>query len=335
MPYEIPQNLKYQEKIAFGLGFSQLGWLTAFGIVAATIWLKTPLPIEAKALGGILICSVGAGFAFFGFTEHIKTLKSYTKSIRKAGFFDKKMNKLVDTKKVEGDTIFLKNKSVRAIVQVQPINFTLLSSHEQEAIISAYKDFLNSLDFPIQIVMRTVNLSLDDYMKKIEKTVLEKENQELVEQFNSFQEFVKEFIENNKVKNRLFYLIVPCSPTEKTSPGTDTLTTIANFFRREKKKTSTETARENLLNQLDIRVKLCQEKLKKCNLLTKRLNTEEIVSLLASFFEGFIEAENNYFNTLTLLEKFETEGKPRKWITRQGEEITTENILSRSNCDAE
>lgn len=305
MAYEIPQNLKYQEKIAFGLTFPQLLWLSVFGCIAGTVFLKTNLDFSIKITIALALCGIGAGFAFFDFTEKISAFRVFQKSIRGAGYFDPKIKSFVDVAKIEFETIFLKSGGLRAIVQVQPLNFGMLSSQEQEAIIKAYKDFLNSLDFSVQIVMRTVNLSLDNYLLNLEEKAKQSKNERLLEQFVSFKEFVKQFIHDNAVKNRLFYLVIPYSAANNTNPLKDLLIVLSNLFSKEKQETSFEFNRENALNHLNIRVKLCRDKLKKCNLLTKRLDTEELVSLLASFFEGFVEAKNNYFFPITLIEEFE------------------------------
>ncbi len=305
MAYEIPQNLKYSEKIAFGLTFPQLLWISVFGGIAGIVFLKTNFDFSIKAVLALALCGVGAGFAFFGFTEKISAFRVFQKSIRGAGYFDAKLKSFVDVSRIESETIFLKSGGLRAIIQVQPINFGMLSVQEQEAIIRAYKDFLNSLDFPVQIVMRTVNLSLDNYLLNLEEKAKQSKNERLVEQFVSFKEFVKQFIEDNAVKNRLFYLVIPYSPANNTNPLKDLLTIFSNLFSKEKQETSFELNKENELNHLNIRVKLCRDKLKKCNLLTKRLDSEELVSLLSSFFEGFVEAKNNYFFPMTLIEEFE------------------------------
>jgi hypothetical protein len=187
------------------------------------------------------------------------------------------MENFIEVKRISDSSLFLSNGSAKAILQVQPLNFHILDVRHQQAIIASYKDFLNSLDFPIQIVMRTVNLSLEEYLKTLEIKVKKSKKEKLLKQFVDFKEFVTTFIENHAVKNRLFYIVVP---TDEKNP-------------------------KHVLSQLDIRVTLCQEKLKACNLTTKRLTTNELVSMLSSYFEGFIENENGYLSLLTLLEKKE------------------------------
>ena len=304
MPYEIPQNLKYTEKIAFGLTFWQLFWLAFFGLLAAIVFLKTNLDFFFKAGAGMVLLAFGAGFAFFGFAGHLKDFKDFHLGIKEAGLFDRRLREFVEVKKIENNTIQLKNGSLRAILEVTPINFSILSVEEQRAVISAYRDFLNSLDFSVQIVMRTTNLNLDDYLFNMRKKVLEMNDAELEKEYESFREFVQNFIKENSVKNRLFFIVIPYSPYHKAKLFKDIFITVKNLFSKEKEKSSVEINREIALNQLSIRSELCREKLHRCSLFVKRLNDGQLFTLLASFFDSYIEAKNDYFFPVTLLEKF-------------------------------
>ena len=277
MSYEIPKNLKYEEKVIFNLSLKQAMWLGGFIIPAAIIMLKSPLDIEYNAVIALLLVGLGIGFAFLNFKEYSFNLYKFLSQPRQLGYLSKKMANFIEVKEIREDSIFLSNGSTKAIIQINPINFHILSPRHQEAIISAYKDFLNSLDFPIQVVMRTVNLSLDDYLRNLEAKVRTSKNEFLKKQFKDFQEFVLTYIENNSVKNRLFYIIIPSD--EKNS--------------------------KFVLSQLKIRTSLCQEKLKACNLTTKRLNTQELVTMLSSYFEGFIENGTEYQSLISILEKKE------------------------------
>ncbi|MFA6269550.1 MAG: hypothetical protein WC652_07055 [archaeon] len=275
MSYEIPKNLKYEEKFFFNLSLSQAGWIGLFGTIGATIFLKTPFPFEVKAALGLVFLGLGGGFAFFNLREHLTTFGNYFLRPRELGYLSKQMESFIEVSRIADSTAYLSNGSAKAILQVQPLNFHILDIKHQQAIISAYKDFLNSLDFPIQIVMRTVNLSLEEYLKTLELKVKKSKNEKIHKQFVDFKEFVTTFIDNHAVKNRLFYIIIPA---EEKNP-------------------------KYILSQLDIRVTLCQEKLKACNLITKRLNTNELVSMLSSYFEGFIENGTGYLSMLSILEK--------------------------------
>ncbi|MDO8537718.1 MAG: PrgI family protein [archaeon] len=307
MPYEIPQNLKYKEKILFNLTMPQVFWLGLFIGLAGIIFLKMPITIEIKIILAIILILFGAGFAFFDLFSFIQSILVYKKSIKKAGYFDKKLNEFIEVSKIENDCIYLKNNSMKAIIDVLPINFGILSTQEQKAIISGYKEFLHSIDFPIQIVMRTTNLNLDEYLFNLKQEVMLRENKQLLEQFESFKLFTQEFIQENTVKNRLFYIVIPFSNGASANKASEVVTFLKNLFSKNKEKSLKQINKENAENQLSIRIELCKEKLKKSNLLAKRLNSEELTSLLASFFESSIQTQNNYFSQLILLKKFEGE----------------------------
>jgi hypothetical protein len=275
MSYEIPKNLKYEEKIFFNLSLMQAGWLGLFGVIAFIIVIRTTLPFEVKAVAAVLLVGTGAGFAFFNLKEYATSFAKFFFKPKQFGHLDKEMKQFIEVNKISDDTVYLSNGKAKAIIQVQPINFNILSQKQQQAIIAAYKDFLNSLDFPVQVVMRTVNLSLDEYLRHLEVKVKKSKNEKLFKQFSDFQTFVTNYIEEHAVKNRLFYIVIPA----------------------EKSKAN------DVLNQLEIRVTLCQEKLKSCNLSTKRLSTNELVSMLSSYFEGFIENGVEYQTMLTVLEQ--------------------------------
>ncbi len=248
---------------------------------------------------------------------HLKILKNYAFSIRKAGYLNPALNGFVEVKEIEEDTVFLKDGSIKAIIQVVPIHFSLLSIEEQRAIVVAYRDFLNSLDFPVQIVMRTIKLSLNEYLAVLQKKVEKVKKHGLQEQFDSFKAFIQKVISEKKIKNRLFYLIIPVF--EHRAP-------IKSFLSNQ------ETDKKLFQDQLDIRVKVCQDKLKRCNLLSNRLNTQELVSLSASFFEGFIEAQNEYFFPTTTLKESEknAEQTETNWFSACGKRIERNNAR---NCE--
>ncbi|MDO8428333.1 MAG: PrgI family protein [Candidatus Diapherotrites archaeon] len=273
MSYEIPQNLKYEEKIVFGLTAKQLFWLAIFVTPTIFIFLKTQLSFEWKILITILLFIAGGAFAFVGAWGKLKDGIEYLTSMRNAGYFDKKMEKFMDVQKIENNAVYTHGRML-AILQVLPISFDMLSESEQKAVIHSFKDFLNSLDFPIQIVMRTVDLNVIAYLRELENRVKKQNKQELLEQFESLKKFIEEYITDNKVKNRLFYVVIPVEKTKNE---------------------------ELDLNQLTVRVQLCKEKIQKAALLSKQLNDQELTTLLASFFEGFIEVENDYFSVFTQL----------------------------------
>ena len=68
---------------------------------------------------------------------------------------------------IHDNTIVLKDGSLRAVLQTSSVNFNLKSEDEQNSIIYSYQNFLNSLEFPIQILVRSKKLDVDKYLDKI------------------------------------------------------------------------------------------------------------------------------------------------------------------------
>src|SRR5688572_6989084 len=70
---------------------------------------------------------------------------------------------------VKDGVVVLKDGSLRAVLMTSAVNFALKSAGEQDAIIYAYQRFLNSLNFPIQILVQSRRLDLDFYLDKLDK----------------------------------------------------------------------------------------------------------------------------------------------------------------------
>ncbi|MDP2932980.1 MAG: hypothetical protein Q8N81_02510, partial [bacterium] len=67
------------------------------------------------------------------------------------------------------DTVLaLKDGSLRSVVEIGSINFELKSADEQVAIIQGFQNFINSLDFPLQIVVNSRKLDIEPYLRSLE-----------------------------------------------------------------------------------------------------------------------------------------------------------------------
>ena len=70
---------------------------------------------------------------------------------------------------IRNDVVILKNGQIRGVLRVSSINLALKSQNEQEAIVASYQNFLNSLDFPIQIFVSSRFMNLDKYLESLKK----------------------------------------------------------------------------------------------------------------------------------------------------------------------
>ncbi|MDO8627710.1 MAG: hypothetical protein Q7K42_04545 [Candidatus Diapherotrites archaeon] len=283
MSYEIPQTLRYSERIAFGLTLNQLVYIGVFTGAAAIVF-NSKIFFEAKAIIAAALIILGLGFAFGNLMELMNNSMAFWKTPKKSIFSDEYALNFIGVKKITSNVIVKTDNSLLAVIKVKPINFMILSEEQQSAVVSKYKDFLNSLDFPIQISVKTVKLSLKNYFYEVGRNLAKNNNPKLMQLFNSFEKFTEHFIEENKVKNRLFYLVVPYT-SQSSSIMEDAIIRMKNNFSKTKEKTTLELNKEIALEQLEIRSILCMEKLREAGIESKRLETKELTELISGFFD--------------------------------------------------
>ncbi len=171
----------------------------------------------------------------------------------------------------------LKDGSMRAVIVVSATNFSLKSGDEQNALIGSYQQFLNSLDFPIQILMQSRKLDINGYLDKMRAVMQEQTNELLRMQTQEYIEYVSKLIEFASIMNKTFYVVVPYS-VEAVKTGL--LSRVALLFNPagniKMKKEDFEKHREILSQRVDQVV----NGLSGMGLRTLVLNTEELVELM-------------------------------------------------------
>lgn len=127
--------------------------------------------------------------------------------------------KYIDVEEVRDGIVILKNGSLRAVLMVSSINFDLKASEEQNAIISQYQNFLNSLDFPIQILISSRKLNLTPYLDFLKQKESQLTNELLMFQLSEYRNFMKNLIDVSSIMTKYFYIVVPFAPIENKKGG--------------------------------------------------------------------------------------------------------------------
>src|SRR3989344_6803631 len=122
---------------------------------------------------------------------------------------DKSTINLVEISDIRDGVAILKDGSLRAVVDVGAINFELRSEDEQTAIIQNFQNFLNSLDFPLQIVITSRHLDIENYLKLVESSRASLTNELLKIQAAEYGNFVKEISSLANIMDKQFYVVVP------------------------------------------------------------------------------------------------------------------------------
>lgn len=114
---------------------------------------------------------------------------------------------------IHDNTIVLKDGNVRAVLQVSSVNFNLKSEDEQNSIIYSYQNFLNALEFPIQILVKSKKLDIDRYLDALKKTAEKQKNQLLQRQTFEYLEYIRRLVEYADIMEKKFYVVVPFEKT--------------------------------------------------------------------------------------------------------------------------
>ncbi|MDP3900388.1 MAG: hypothetical protein Q8Q23_04895 [bacterium] len=127
--------------------------------------------------------------------------------------------KYLDVSEIRDNVLIMKDATLRAILLVSSLNFSLKSEDEQNAIIAAYVSFLNNLEHPLQIVIQSREFKIDSYLVDLEKRRKEQTNPLLRIQTAEYLSYIKELISLGKIMNKRFYIVVSYNPLVNKKQG--------------------------------------------------------------------------------------------------------------------
>jgi type IV secretory pathway VirB4 component len=187
---------------------------------------------------------------------------------------------------IRDTVVILKDGSLRSIIEVGSMNFELKSTDEQIAIIQHFQNFLNSIDFPVQILVSSRKLDISPYLRSLEETTKNLENELLKIQAAEYTRFVKGLTELANVMAKKFYVVIPFHVIEAAAP------TKGGFFGAFKSvvapskfvKTLSDEELENYKIQLNQRIGVIVEGLSGLGIETKTLAGDELKNLFYSYY---------------------------------------------------
>lgn len=286
MPYEIPTEIEYEERLLGPLTVKQ----SIYAIIAGTIsvyllFFSSGLNILLKLFILIAVDGIAVGVIFFDLDKYVVNYIGFLRGSRAVSWISPAASRLLGIKDIKADSVFLKNRKVLAVLKVTPINFGVLNKEDQDIVIYNFLQFLNSLDFPIQIVMRSVNLDLTDYLSNLRRKIVQRDDQMALVYFEHFSKFLEEYISERKINDRLFYIIVP-----------------AQVFFDERK----------TIQNLKTRCKVIMESLNKSGIRAERLDNQQLQEFYASYFTQTFHIGEDFLTPITMYRKI--------WAEEEGQE---------------
>lgn len=120
----------------------------------------------------------------------------------------------IPIEEIKDDLVFLKNGSVNLVISTSAVNFNLLFEMEQVSIIQSFAGLLNSLSFPIQIIIRSKRLDVSSYIERLKIAAQKQTNPKLGEMTHHYLNFVTAIIKENNVLDKQFYICLNVSSIE-------------------------------------------------------------------------------------------------------------------------
>ena len=180
-----------------------------------------------------------------------------------------------EIKDIREDIVIFTDGTACLIIEAFATNFALLSQEEQNAQISAYSAFLNSLSFPTQILVLNKRVDITSYLTLLEGEIRKPSNQHVSKYLENYKDFVKQLVKQNTVLDKNFYVVIPYSGLEggvgHTLSSTVKLTHDDSFFMNAK--TALHTKADGMKTQLG-----------RLNMQTKILEKDQIVELFHALY---------------------------------------------------
>lgn len=179
---------------------------------------------------------------------------------------------------IREDIVLLHGGNACLVIELQAVNFALLSPEEQDAKVYAYAALLNSLSFPIQILIRSRKIEILPYIDSLTEAAQKTTNTKLAEDISKYKDFVQDLVTMTTVLDKQFYIVISYSSLEE---GVSGAAKIAHLNARDmddffiKAKASLHTKGETLLTQID-----------RMNLRAKVLDHDGLVHLYHDMYNG-------------------------------------------------
>ncbi len=222
-----------------------------------------------------------------------KSVKSNKKII-----WDSTTQRYLPISEIRDNLIIMKDWSSRMILRVYSVNFNLKSEEEQDSIIYAYQRFLNTLRFPIQIVVRSLKVDIESYINKLKNLAVKQSNSLLQEQTYKYIDFLINLVDLAQIMKKDFYIIVPFdSDSNKSVRDSSFFWLFKNFWSAITSEESVWSIREkrrnieNLKKQNLERLSTVKLSLENMWLKTEIIKKDELIKLLINYYNPKVNTE--------------------------------------------
>lgn len=188
----------------------------------------------------------------------------------------------VPVQEVRDGIVVMKDGTLAMVVLVSSINLSLKSADEQQATLMQFQSFLNTLDFPVQIVIQSRRYDIRPYILTLQNRLREQTESLLQVQTREYIQFIQSFTDQVNIMRKNFFVVIPYTPPIISQQKG--LSKVFSFLNKTPVNTAGVTDFEEQRTQLEERVSVVEQGLTRTGLRVAQLGTEEVIELLYKTF---------------------------------------------------
>jgi hypothetical protein len=199
------------------------------------------------------------------------------------GLFDTKQistQEHLDIEDIRDDLVILKTGKVSLVIETTSLNFDLLANNEQDARIFTFAGLLNSLNFPIQIVIRTQQTDTSKYLNLLNEYKQRVASEPLRQQVSIYQEFIGNLTATTQILNKRFYAIIPTTTIAPVQTSQ-----LKQLFGKEEKIINIKEVMEKAIVELQPKRDHLLKQFANMGLVARQLKNDELIKLYYSIYE--------------------------------------------------
>ena len=182
--------------------------------------------------------------------------------------------------------VIMKDGSFRAVVACKSINFDLMSEEEREAIEYSYQNFLNSLTFTVQVLIRSQRVDITPYIDRLTELRRQNDNMLLGVLMDDYINFIDILSQEANIMDKSFFIVIPYYTTKEAEKALEQSKNFFKTFTKDKTPPVTRIDRatyDKAVTEINNRVEAVVSGLYQMGIQSVRLNTKELGQLYYNF----------------------------------------------------
>jgi len=247
-----------------------------FCLPALYILIATNLGIVAKLITFSFSVFLAIVSIVTGIPDKITDFVVLRSSLKRSGFNSKELDSFLPIKDIRNDCIILMDGRLIRVLETTGINLHLYDKSHQKNVIGEYRTFLNSLDFPIQIISKSEPVNIKSWIFSLDSRV---KSQPLAKKvYKDFRSFIQKYLDENKIKKRRYFIVFESK----------------KIFGKE----TEDLSIDELENKEAVVIDMCR----RFGIKAKRVNTSELTNLALTYYSHSDSADKQYLSPITFSE---------------------------------